>query len=89
MVIALGEDGLGAKVTRLGAGSRLPLMHAPASEGQFLFVLSGALRHGDKILGPWENLFVSSGERPPELLAGDEGAEVVAMYTPRKDAAYL
>jgi hypothetical protein len=88
-VIALGEDGLGAKVTRLGAGTRLSLMHAPASEGQFLFVLAGALRHGERILSPWENLFVSSDERLPELLAGDQGAEVVAMYTPRKDAAYL
>jgi hypothetical protein len=89
MLIPLGEDGLGARLTRLGAGGRLFVGHVPSSQGQFLVVLSGALRYGGQVLGPWENLFVTSDEPALELLAGDEGAEVVAMHTPRKDAAYL
>ena len=87
-LIEPGADGMGARLTRLPPGAPLHAAHAAGSEGQFLFVTSGTLQHGDVTLGLWENLFVLSTEAPPPLTAGPGGAEVVAMFIPHKDAAY-
>lgn len=87
-LIETGADGMGARLTRLPPDAHLHAAHAAGSEGQFLFVTSGTLRHGDITLGLWEHLFVLSTDAPPPLTAGPGGAEVVAMFIPHKDPAY-
>ena len=87
-LIEPGADGMGAGLTRLPPGARLPVAQVAGSEGQFLFVTGGTLMHGDLCLGRWENLFLLTGSTPPALIAGPGGAEVVAMYIPHKEAAY-
>ena len=88
--IPMAEDGLGAAVVRMPPASTLRDVVAPqpAAEGAFVVVLAGSVRHGGMTLGPWENLFFSSDEAVPELIAGDHGAEVVFLFTPEKADAY-
>lgn len=87
--IPMAEDGLGAAVVRMPPGSVLADMAAqPAADGTFVVVLSGSVRHGQTSLGRWESLFFSSDEAVPELVAGENGAEMVFLYTPAKAEAY-
>ena len=87
--IPMAEDGLGAAVVRMPPGSVLADMAAqPAADGTFVVVLSGSVRHGQTGLGRWESLFFSSDEAVPELVAGENGAEMVFLYTPAKAEAY-
>lgn len=88
VMIAPGDDGMGARLTRLPPGATLRPPHQPPSEGQFLFVTAGSVDHGAGVLGLWEHLWVHADYPPPLLTAGPDGAEVVAMTIPRKDPAY-
>lgn len=87
--IPMAEDGLGAAVIRMPPGSVLTDMATQsAADGTFMVVLSGSVRHGQTSLGRWESLFFSSDEAVPELVAGENGAEMVFLYTPAKAEAY-
>jgi hypothetical protein len=88
VAIPFADDGLGATVSSLPPGARLPGERAAAGDGQFLVVIAGSLRYGDIVLERWESMFVARDDEFPELLAGPGGAQVVAMHTPSKAAAY-
>jgi hypothetical protein len=88
VAIPFAEDGLGATVTSLPPGARLEGRHAAAGDGQFLFVIAGSLRFEGSAVELWKNLFITRDEAFPDLPAGEEGAQVVAMHVPAKAAAY-
>ncbi len=87
-LIPMGAGGLGATFTQLGADAPWRITGDPASQGQFVVVLEGALHYGDTELGMWASLFVSADEPPLQLMAGARGATVVAMHMPRMEAQY-
>lgn len=87
-LIAPAPDGLAAIVSCLPPGAEHVSAHVPGSQGQFVFVLAGSLLHEGRSLGLWENLFADSAGEPPVLRAGEGGAQVVALHTPPRDAAY-
>ena len=81
-------DGLAAIASRLPPGAVHHSAPVPGSQGQFVFVLAGSLRHEERELGPWEHLFADSAEAPLPLVAGPGGAQVVALHVPPRDPAY-
>lgn len=92
-LIETGDDGMGARLTRLPPGARLHPAQVPGSEGQFLFVtagtLAGVLASGPVNLGRWEHLFLLAGDAAPPLTAGPGGAEIVSLFIPHKEAVYV
>lgn len=95
-LIEPGDDGMAARLTRLPPGAPLHPVHTPGSEGQFLFVTAGtlvcALASGavtPVTLERWEHLFLLAGDTAPPLAAGPGGAEIVSLFIPHKEAAYV
>lgn len=58
------------------------------SAGQFWVVLAGSLRVGDRVLRPWDHVFIGGDEAPLEIVAGDDGLQVVCLQSPHKAAEY-
>lgn len=100
-LIETGDDGMGAHLTRLPPGAAFHPAQVAGSEGRFLFVtagtltgalagaLNGAADNGPADLGRWEHLFLLSTDTAPPLSAGPGGAEIVSLFIPHKEAAYL
>ncbi len=87
-LIAPAPDGLAAVVSALPPNASLVTPPAPGSQGQFVFVIAGSLRHQGVELGLWEHLFISSDEPAVTLTAGAQGAQIVAMHSPPREAVY-
>lgn len=87
-LIAPAADKLAAQVWQLPPDGRAHALDPADSSGQFLMVLSGALRQGDQVLQAWETVFVSAGEPAHLLQAGEAGAEVLLLQIPLKAEAY-
>jgi hypothetical protein len=66
----------------------LPITQLQLGAGQFLVVLGGSVIHEGEQLERWESLFVPLGDPYPSLVAGDDGAEIVSMFSPANDSAY-
>ena len=88
VVIALGEDGMGARRVQLPPGRIWSSASALGSQGQFLFVLEGSVSAAGKTLGRWEQLYATSSE-VPAVQAGADGAQLLVLSVPCKAAAYL
>jgi hypothetical protein len=75
------DDGVEAALLSLGAGakSRLELQR---DCDRCLVVMAGHLLDGERPLGMYSCTFVSAGEVAPEVLAGPEGAQVLALGFP-------
>ncbi len=86
-VLIPASDGMGAQATRLPAAGIYPVHHLDKSVGCFVFVIQGTLRCQDRLLGPWENVFLSRGEACV-LEAGPGGAQLITLWAPPKDKAY-
>jgi hypothetical protein len=82
------KDGLAAQHVRLAPGDTLVLEGIPASDGQFVFVLSGEALSGQGTLRPWESLFATADEHGVTLQARTRGAELVCLHMPQRDPAY-
>lgn len=87
-VLPLQDDGLAVIQYALPPGGACATLAPATGAGQFLLVLGGGLVHGDATLGYCENLFVSPDEPAYELHAGAQGAEVLLLQYPPRDAAY-
>lgn len=81
-------DGLGASVLQIGPEAIGTIDHLPASQGLFVVVIGGSLRHAGQTLGEWEQLFVSADTPPPALQAGPDGLQCLILHTPPLDPAY-
>lgn len=81
-------DGLGATALQIGRDGVGRIVHLPASQGLFVVVIAGALRHDGQVLGEWEQVFVSADTEPPPLQAGPDGVQCLILHTPPLDPAY-
>jgi hypothetical protein len=81
-LIELHPDGLAAHALRLGPGERAVGPSAADSGGQFYVVTRGSFEHAGSTYVQNRLLFVEPGEDAPELVAGDEGAEVLVLQFP-------
>jgi hypothetical protein len=80
-----GDDGMGVLVYRLGQGMSVTGPSTEGTGGYYVIVMNGAISVGEGILGPWSLVFVSPGELPPTVVAGDQGAEVMVTIFPARD----
>jgi hypothetical protein len=88
-VIRLGADGLGARLVHLPPQHAWCCEQVAASQGQFLFVLEGALAAAGHTLGPWEQLYATHDETMPTVQAGEGGAQLLVLSVPHKAEPYL
>ena len=87
-VIALGEDGMGARRVQLPPRQAWSCGHPAGSQGQFLFMLEGSVSAAGHTLGLWEQLYATSDEPMPAVRAGDSGAQVLVLSVPCMAAPY-
>ena len=87
-VIALGEDGMGARLVSLPPHQAWPCIHPVGSQGQFLFVLAGSVSAGGHTLGRWEQLYATSDEPMPATQAGGGGVQLLLLSVPCMATAY-
>jgi hypothetical protein len=88
-VIPLGEDGLGARLVHLPPQQAWRGEHPAGSQGQFLFVLEGALAAAGHTLDRWEQLYTTHDETMPTVQAGEGGAQLLVLSVPHKAEPYL
>ena len=80
-----GDDGMTVKVFRLGAGQQVA---APATEGTggyYIIVINGSLLHAGENFEAWSLIWVGHEDAPPQLSAGEAGAEVMVAIFPVRD----
>lgn len=87
-VIAVAEDGLGARVHQLPPLAYLHPAVPAATDCSFAVVLGGTVLHDGQMLQRWESIAWWSDETPPALQAGPYGAELILLFTPPKAQAY-
>lgn len=87
-VIPLGDDGMGARLLRMPPGHSLELEHPPGCQGQFIFVLEGAVDLAGRELARWEHLYATRGEPIPRLTASAAGAELLCLSVPHQADPY-
>jgi hypothetical protein len=87
-VIPQADSGLAARRILLPPTAALTAIDPGEAQGTFIVVLSGSLHHGADELARWESIFVSADEAFPTLVGGRDGADVVALSTPRKSVHY-
>jgi len=88
IVLPTAEDGLAATTTALPPGSTMPPVEIGVGEGVFLVMLSGSVTLGGERLVERESIYVSSDEPFPAIVAGDAGAQLLALVPPRRDETY-
>lgn len=81
------DRGMAAWVSVLPAGTSYESRLIEGSEGCFVFVLGGTAVSDGVPLERWEHVFHLPGQGVP-LVAGPDGATVVSMAMPPRDAAY-
>lgn len=79
-------DGLAVVMLRVPPGGRLAGPDPREGAGQSIILAEGTLRHVGAPLDRWSALFVSADQRAYVAEAGPEGAEVLVLQYPRKDA---
>lgn len=89
VLIPEGSDGLRADAIRLPPGSDLQLTHLEEGEGQFIFMLVGAVTGNLLDMRPWDHIFIPKGEAFPQLKTGDHGAELLTFSLPCQATEYL
>jgi len=60
----------------------------PGGGGQFQLVLAGTASAGSTCLSRWECRYVHTAIAAPDLLAGDDGVQMLVLQMPVKDSAY-
>lgn len=88
VVLPVAEDGLASSTVALPPGGSMPPVDIGVGEGVFLLVLAGDVVADGQQLDRHESLYVSNGEPFPAIIAGDGGAQLVAMIPPKRDPAY-
>lgn len=83
------DTGLEARTISLPPQGLFEGRHTPESEGQFVVVLAGTVEAADRKLGLWESLYVPASDPFPAIVAGPDGAHLVALSPPRRDPAYV
>lgn len=79
------EDGLSAKLVRLGAGMTVKGPNPKAAGGYYVFVGNGSMMHDGDELPLWSMVVVENSEDVFELCAGDKGLEALVLQYPIED----
>ncbi|MDB5730494.1 MAG: hypothetical protein JWQ03_389 [Variovorax sp.] len=87
-VISLGDDGMGARLLRIPAGRTLDVEHPPGCQGQFIFVLAGAVEVAGRQLSRWEQLYATRDEPIAGLRATEGGAQMLCLGVPPQADPY-
>lgn len=80
------DDGLDARLLRLGAGMSAPAPDPSLAGGLYLFVVNGSLAWADAKLPAWSMVAVETVEAPFSIKAGERGLEVLVLQFPREQA---
>jgi hypothetical protein len=80
-----GDEGMNAKVIRLGPNMTVQSPDPSESGGQYLIVLNGSLQLDGKDYKPYSLVFVRSTDEAPTLVAGEAGLEIMVTQYPRED----
>jgi hypothetical protein len=78
------DDGLAARVVRLGAGMSVKGPDPRAASGYYVFVGNGSLLHGGEELPQWSMVVVENTEKEFEIRAGEKGVEALVLEYPRE-----
>ena len=87
-VIVLGEDGMGARLLRMPPRHSLKVEHPPGCQGQFIFVLDGAVDVAGREMGRWEQLYATCDEPIARLTAAAPGAQLLCLSVPHQADPY-
>jgi hypothetical protein len=79
------DDGMSAKVLRLGAGMKEQGPDPKLAGGYYLFVGNGSLLHKGEELPLWSMVVVENIEDAYEICAGPKGVEVLVLQYPREE----
>ncbi|MBL24846.1 MAG: hypothetical protein CMM48_13215 [Rhodospirillaceae bacterium] len=79
------EDGMSAKVVRLGPHMTEQAPDPKAAGGYYLFVGNGTMIHDGEELGHWSMAVVENSEEEFEIKAGDKGLEALVLQYPSED----
>lgn len=80
------DDGVAAYLLRVPPDTAATGPDPAVCGGQYYIVVNGSLRHAGTELPVLSCLFVSGGEPPLELVAGDAGLEALVLQFPRAAA---
>lgn len=83
------DAGLGAELFRLPPDSAQQLLPIASSVGQFIFVLGGTALVEGTTLSLWESAFLPAPDGEVSIVAGSQGAEVIALHMPETAEPYL
>lgn len=87
-VIPPGDDGMGARLLRMPPGHSLEVEHPPGCQGQFIFVLEGAVGLEKREIARWEQLYATHDEPIPCLTASAAGAQLLCLSVPHQADPY-
>ena len=77
------DDGLDARLLRLGAGMSAPAPDPSLAGGLYLFVVNGSLEWAGAMLPLWSMVAIETAEAPFVIKAGERGLEVLVLQFPR------
>jgi hypothetical protein len=77
------EDGLAAWMLRLPAGARQRLPEPAQGGGQYLIVAAGTMHASGRALDRLSTIYVTADEPAFDVVAGDDGLEVLVLQFPR------
>ena len=87
-VIPLGEDGMGARLLRMPPRHSLEVEHLPGCQGQFIFLLEGAVDLAGREIARWEQLYATRDEPIACLTATAAGAQLLCLSVPHQADPY-
>ena len=87
-VIPLGDDGMGARLLRMPPRHSLEVEHPPGCQGQFIFVLEGAVELAGREIVRWEQLYATRDEPIALLSATAAGAQLLCLSVPHQADPY-
>lgn len=87
-VIPLGDDGMGARLLRMPPRLSLEVVHPPGCQGQFIFVLEGAVELAEREIARWEQLYATRDEPIACLTASAAGAQLLCLSVPHQADPY-
>ena len=79
------DDGLSAKLVRLGGDMSVQGPDPKIAGGYYVFVGNGSLIHEGEELPLWSMIVVENTEEAFEIRAGGKGAEVLVLQYPREE----
>lgn len=80
-----GDDGMSAKVVRLGANMTVAGPDPKIADGYYVFVGNGSLLHDGEDLPLWSMVVVENSEDSFEIRAGGDGLEALVLQYPQEE----